>query len=60
MSFLELELLCNFEGLNCLSKMYNDFIVLKPKWEDRPGLSCDCLPSCEDIEMEIISQESSR
>ncbi|XP_065212235.1 sodium channel protein Nach isoform X2 [Planococcus citri] len=51
---------CNFEGLNCLSKMYNDFVVLKPKWEDKPGLSCDCLPSCEDIEMEIVSQESFR
>ncbi|XP_018563917.1 sodium channel protein Nach-like [Anoplophora glabripennis] len=45
---------CNITGLDCLSINYNDLAVLKPSWANRPGLYCDCLPSCTEIELSIV------
>lgn len=51
---------CGYEGVLCLNRMYNDFVVLKPNWQDKEGLFCDCLPSCEAIDIQIVSQETYR
>ncbi|KAJ8954260.1 hypothetical protein NQ318_005856 [Aromia moschata] len=48
---------CNITGLDCLNKNYNDLAVIKPSWANRPGLFCDCLPSCTEIELSIVKDE---
>lgn len=48
---------CNIDGINCLNKYYNDLSVLKAPWSNKSGLVCNCLPSCTEIELNIITDE---
>ncbi|KAJ8970655.1 hypothetical protein NQ317_016868 [Molorchus minor] len=52
--YVAFKLHCNMTGLGCLNINYNDLAVLKPSWANRPGLYCDCLPSCTEIELSVI------
>ncbi|XP_073956888.1 uncharacterized protein isoform X2 [Choristoneura fumiferana] len=45
---------CNVSGLACIHAHASHLTTLKPPWANRPGLSCDCLPSCEETEITII------
>ncbi|XP_063363829.1 sodium channel protein Nach-like [Cydia amplana] len=45
---------CNISGLACIHAHANYLTTLKPHWANRPGLSCDCLPSCDETEITII------
>uniref|UniRef100_A0A2H1WKA7 SFRICE_008547 n=1 Tax=Spodoptera frugiperda TaxID=7108 RepID=A0A2H1WKA7_SPOFR len=45
---------CNLTGMACLNKLQNHLTILKPAWAKRPGLSCNCLPSCDETEITVI------
>ncbi|RVE42930.1 hypothetical protein evm_012429 [Chilo suppressalis] len=47
---------CNITGLACLHSNKSVLTDLKPPWRKRPGLVCDCMPSCNDIEITIIRE----
>ncbi|KAJ8964777.1 hypothetical protein NQ314_004643 [Rhamnusium bicolor] len=42
---------CKLHTANCRQDL------LKPSWANRPGLYCDCLPSCTEIELSIIRDD---
>ncbi|XP_047503728.1 pickpocket protein 19-like isoform X1 [Pieris napi] len=47
--------MCNASGLLCLHRHFSQLTTLKPRWAGRrPGLVCDCLPSCDETEITII------
>ncbi|KAL4713973.1 hypothetical protein ACJJTC_005604 [Scirpophaga incertulas] len=45
---------CNVTGIICLNGHVNIISVLKAKWSSRPGLYCNCLPSCTEAEITIV------
>ncbi|CAG4956011.1 unnamed protein product [Colias eurytheme] len=45
---------CNISGISCLHNHASDLTTLKPPWNKRPGLACDCLPSCDETEITVI------
>ncbi|KAJ8731379.1 hypothetical protein PYW07_004543 [Mythimna separata] len=45
---------CNLSGMACLNKLSSHLTTLKPPWANRPGLSCNCLPSCDETEITVI------
>ncbi|XP_060533923.1 sodium channel protein Nach-like [Cylas formicarius] len=45
---------CNITGLSCLNEHYREVTVLKPAWSDRVGLVCECLPSCTEIQLNVV------
>ncbi|XP_045448047.1 sodium channel protein Nach-like isoform X1 [Melitaea cinxia] len=45
---------CNISGMWCLHSHSKDLTTLKPHWAKRPGLSCNCLPSCNETEITIL------
>ncbi|CAH2232843.1 jg16605 [Pararge aegeria aegeria] len=45
---------CNISGMACLHNYFAELSTLKPKWAQRPGLACDCLPSCNETEINVI------
>ncbi|XP_047533408.1 pickpocket protein 19-like [Vanessa atalanta] len=45
---------CNISGMWCLHTHSSHLTTLKPDWAKRPGLSCDCMPSCDETEITII------
>ncbi|CAB3261418.1 unnamed protein product [Arctia plantaginis] len=49
---------CNITGMNCLNSMSKYLTALKPAWSQRPGLTCDCLPSCDEREITVINDEA--
>ncbi|KAK9746739.1 Amiloride-sensitive sodium channel [Popillia japonica] len=48
------EMQCTIEGLECLNDNYNNLAVLKASWSNRSGLVCECLPSCTELEIELV------
>ncbi|KAJ3649088.1 hypothetical protein Zmor_020850 [Zophobas morio] len=46
---------CDIEGLNCLTDNFETVNRLHAKGFDKPGLVCDCLPSCIEPEYKIVS-----
>ncbi|CAH1638183.1 unnamed protein product [Spodoptera littoralis] len=44
---------CNVSGIICLNSHVHELSVLKASWSSRPGLSCNCLPSCTEAEISI-------
>ncbi|XP_013145066.1 PREDICTED: sodium channel protein Nach [Papilio polytes] len=48
------EMKCDINGLICLNDHATDLSALKAKWSSRPGLDCDCLPSCTEAEISIV------
>ncbi|KAF9418788.1 hypothetical protein HW555_004455 [Spodoptera exigua] len=53
------ETLCNLTGMACLNKLQSHLTTLKPAWAKRPGLSCNCLPSCDETEITVIKDVTS-
>ncbi|XP_022177636.1 sodium channel protein Nach [Myzus persicae] len=49
---------CDINGLICLNTHYAELSVLKKKKSKRPGLECDCVPSCIEAEINVITVES--
>ncbi|KAJ2949047.1 hypothetical protein O0L34_g5987 [Tuta absoluta] len=45
---------CNISGVACLHAHSAHLTLLKPPWATRPGLSCDCLPNCNETEITVI------
>ncbi|XP_050351156.1 sodium channel protein Nach [Nymphalis io] len=45
---------CNKSGIICLHDNLQLLSVLKARWSPRPGLHCDCLPSCTEAEISIV------
>ncbi|CAK1551060.1 unnamed protein product [Leptosia nina] len=46
---------CNITGLWCLHLHASQLTTLKPHWEEnRAGLVCECLPSCDETEITVI------
>ncbi|XP_050351260.1 sodium channel protein Nach-like [Nymphalis io] len=45
---------CNISGMWCLHTHSSHLTTLKPAWAKRPGLSCDCMPSCDETEVTVI------
>ncbi|KAJ8722053.1 hypothetical protein PYW08_004455 [Mythimna loreyi] len=45
---------CNLSGMACLNRLSSHLTTLKPPWANRPGLSCNCLPSCDETEITVI------
>ncbi|XP_045448255.1 sodium channel protein Nach-like [Melitaea cinxia] len=45
---------CNITGILCLNEYVQQLSVLKARWSSRPGLHCDCLPSCTEAEISIV------
>ncbi|KAG7308674.1 hypothetical protein JYU34_005896 [Plutella xylostella] len=45
---------CGVDGIMCLNANLNELSVLKAKWSSRPGLYCDCLPSCTEAEISVV------
>ncbi|KAL0883199.1 hypothetical protein ABMA27_016636 [Loxostege sticticalis] len=45
---------CNLSGVACLHNLLSHLTTLKPHWASRPGLACDCLPSCNETEITVI------
>ncbi|XP_019754664.2 sodium channel protein Nach [Dendroctonus ponderosae] len=50
---------CDIEGLKCLTNNFETVNRLHSKGSDKPGLSCDCYPSCTEPEYNIVSKEKS-
>lgn len=51
---------CKIDGISCLNKYYNELSILKAPWSNKIGLVCECLPSCTEIELNIITDEKRR
>ncbi|XP_027841882.2 sodium channel protein Nach [Aphis gossypii] len=49
---------CDINGLICLNTHYAELSVLKKKKSKRPGLECECVPSCIEAEINVITVES--
>ncbi|XP_026327649.1 sodium channel protein Nach-like [Hyposmocoma kahamanoa] len=45
---------CNISGLSCLHKYASHLTTLKPRWATRPGLTCNCIPSCTETEITVV------
>ncbi|KAJ2949042.1 hypothetical protein O0L34_g5984 [Tuta absoluta] len=45
---------CDVYGIICLNDHVQELSVLKAHWSSRPGLYCDCLPSCTEAEISIM------
>lgn len=45
---------CNISGMWCLHTHSSHLTTLKPSWAQRPGLTCDCMPSCNETEITVI------
>ncbi|XP_063825941.1 sodium channel protein Nach [Ostrinia nubilalis] len=45
---------CNISGMACLHGLASHLTTLKPHWASRPGLTCDCLPSCNETEITVV------
>ncbi|XP_049873456.1 sodium channel protein Nach-like [Pectinophora gossypiella] len=45
---------CNISGMACLNANSNNLTTLKPRWATRPGMVCDCTPSCTETEITVI------
>ncbi|GBP65403.1 Sodium channel protein Nach [Eumeta japonica] len=48
------DLKCDIKGIICLNDHLNDISVLKARWSSRPGLYCDCFPSCTEAEISVV------
>ncbi|KAG6443734.1 hypothetical protein O3G_MSEX003032 [Manduca sexta] len=46
--------ICNISGIACLHAHASQLTTLKPHWATKPGLACDCLPSCDETEITVI------
>ncbi|XP_060803388.1 sodium channel protein Nach-like [Amyelois transitella] len=46
--------LCNITGMACLHSRATHLTTLKPNWATRPGMACNCLPSCHEAEITVI------
>ncbi|KAJ3637615.1 hypothetical protein MTP99_001059 [Tenebrio molitor] len=46
---------CDIEGLKCLTDNFETVNRLHAKGFDKPGLVCDCLPSCIEPEYKVVS-----
>ncbi|KAJ8943010.1 hypothetical protein NQ318_008328 [Aromia moschata] len=46
---------CNVDGLRCLTDNFETVNRLHAKGFDKPGLVCDCLPSCVEPEYKVIA-----
>ncbi|KAJ8971225.1 hypothetical protein NQ317_008814 [Molorchus minor] len=46
---------CDIEGLKCLTDNFETVNRLHAKGFDKPGLVCDCLPSCVEPEYKVIT-----
>uniref|UniRef100_U5ETC3 Putative pickpocket 13 n=1 Tax=Corethrella appendiculata TaxID=1370023 RepID=U5ETC3_9DIPT len=47
---------CNITGFICLNDHYEQLSVIIPKWAaaTRKGIVCDCLPSCTEVDINIV------
>ncbi|KPI94432.1 Sodium channel protein Nach [Papilio xuthus] len=46
---------CNITGMLCLHTHESELTILKPQWAlHRRGMTCHCLPSCDETEITII------
>lgn len=49
------ELHCDMAGLRCLNENYEELSVVIAKWSSgRKGVVCDCLPSCTEIDVNVV------
>ncbi|KAB0804682.1 hypothetical protein PPYR_01652 [Photinus pyralis] len=51
---------CDMEGLECLTENFDTLNRLHAKGSSKPGLVCDCIPSCVEPEYKIVSEQRSR
>ncbi|XP_044746369.1 pickpocket protein 11-like [Coccinella septempunctata] len=47
---------CNIQGLKCLTDQTATLNALHAAGFEKPGLVCDCVPSCNEPEYEIVSE----
>nr|XP_015837686.1 PREDICTED: sodium channel protein Nach-like isoform X2 [Tribolium castaneum] len=55
MPVLNKEKYCDIEGLKCLTDNFETVNRLHAKGFDKPGLVCDCLPSCIEPEYKVVA-----
>lgn len=53
---LENDLICDLNGLMCLSEHLLDYSVIIRPFSQRRGLVCDCLPGCSEPEYDLIKE----
>jgi hypothetical protein len=49
---------CDINGLVCLNEHYEDLSIVIAAWSKarkRRGVVCDCLPSCNEIDLVVVS-----
>ncbi|KAF5298771.1 hypothetical protein FQR65_LT09640 [Abscondita terminalis] len=51
---------CDVEGLQCLTENFDTLNRLHAEGSSKPGLVCDCIPSCVEPEYKIIYEHRSR
>ncbi|VVC36325.1 Epithelial sodium channel [Cinara cedri] len=49
---------CDINGLICLNAHYTELSVLKNKKSKQPGLECECLVSCIEAEIDVMTTET--
>ncbi|XP_019773445.1 sodium channel protein Nach [Dendroctonus ponderosae] len=49
---------CNFSGLACLQQNLRELTVQKPPGSTKIGLECSCLPSCMEIQLDVVTEET--
>ncbi|CAG9767687.1 unnamed protein product [Ceutorhynchus assimilis] len=47
---------CSYQGLECLKIYFQELMVQKPKGSSKIGLECDCLPSCNEIQINVVTE----
>lgn len=57
-NYIELSEHCDIEGIICLNTHYAELSVLKKKNSKRLGLECDCVASCVEAEVGVITVET--
>ncbi|KAH1011631.1 hypothetical protein HUJ04_000959 [Dendroctonus ponderosae] len=56
--FIAYEKHCNFSGLACLQQNLRELTVQKPPGSTKIGLECSCLPSCMEIQLDVVTEET--
>nr|CAH7715526.1 unnamed protein product [Callosobruchus chinensis] len=51
---------CNVQGLQCLTDYFDEVNRLNAKGFEKPGLVCDCVPSCFEPEYNVVSVTKGR
>ncbi|XP_063237860.1 sodium channel protein Nach-like [Bacillus rossius redtenbacheri] len=53
------ELFCDLKGLQCLHRHRAALMTVADEWDDeRPGLHCHCLQSCEEVDLTVFYKSS--